>query len=212
MANGQTVSPQITTTYTVVGTDINNCQNTDEVTVFVLPIPTSNFSADTLVAPPGTIITFSNTSTNATNYSWNFGNGFQITTPDLDDQTETYLNQGIYTVTLTASNGFCNSSETVTITIIVPVLEYFVPNVFTVTGDNVNETWSVQTKNAVSSNVLIFNRWGNVIAELNEPNEGWDGTVNGKKASSGVYFYKYELVDNYNETTKGHGHFTLISD
>lgn len=212
VANGQTVSPQITTTYTVVGTDINNCQNTDEVTVFVLPIPTSNFSADTLVAPPGTIITFSNTSTNATNYSWNFGNGFQITTPDLDDQTETYLNQGIYTVTLTASNGFCNSSETVTITIIVPVLEYFVPNVFTVTGDNVNETWSIQTKNAVSSNVLIFNRWGNVIAELNEPNEGWDGTVNGKKASSGVYFYKYELVDNYNETTKGHGHFTLISD
>ena len=212
VANGQTVSPQITTTYTVVGTDINNCQNTDEVTVFVLPIPTSNFSADTLVAPPGTIITFSNTSTNATNYSWNFGNGSQTTTTNLADQTETYLNQGIYTVTLTASNGFCNSSDSLTVTIIVPVLEYFVPNVFTVTGDNTNETWSVQTKNSVSSNVLIFNRWGNVIAELKEPNESWDGTVNGKKASSGVYFYKYELVDNYNETTKGHGHFTLISD
>lgn len=212
LTNGQSVSPAQTTTYNVVGTDANNCQNTDEVTVLVLPIPTANVSADTLVAPPGTTITFSNSSTNATNYSWNFGNGSQITTPDLADQTETYLNQGIYSVTLTASNGYCNNSETVTITIIVPVLEYFIPNVFTVTGDNINETWSVQTKNAVSSNVLIFNRWGNVIAELTEPNESWDGTVNGKKASSGVYFYKYELMDNYNETTKGHGHFTLISD
>ena len=210
LTNGQTVSPALTTTYTVVGTDANNCQNTDEVTVLVLPIPTANVSADALVAPPGTTITFSNSSTNATNYSWNFGNGSQITTPDIADQNETYLNQGIYTVTLTASNGFCNSSDSLTVTIIVPVLEYFVPNVFTVTGDNVNETWSVQTKNAVSSNVLIFNRWGNVIAELKEPNESWDGTVNGKKASSGVYFYKYELVDNYNETTRGHGHFTLI--
>ena len=210
LTNGQTVSPALTTTYTVEGTDANNCQNTDEVTVLVLPIPTANVSADALVAPPGTTITFSNSSTNATNYSWNFGNGSQITTPDIADQNETYLNQGIYTVTLTASNGFCNSSDSLTVTIIVPVLEYFVPNVFTVTGDNTNETWSVQTKNAVSSNVLIFNRWGNVIAELKEPNESWDGTVNGKKASAGVYFYKYELVDNYNETTRGHGHFTLI--
>lgn len=208
--NGQAVSPNQTTTYTVVGTDANNCQNTDEVTVLVLPIPTANFSADTLAAPPNTAITFSNSSSNATNYSWNFGNGSQTITINLADQTETYLNQGIYTVTLTASNGFCASNDSLTVTIIDPLLEYFIPNVFSVTGDNINETWSVQTKNAVSSNVLIFNRWGNVIAELKEPNESWDGMVNGKKASAGVYFYKYELVDNYNETTRGHGHFTLI--
>jgi gliding motility-associated-like protein len=210
--NGQAVSPTQTTTYSVLGTDVNGCENMDEVTVTVVPIPTADFTASEVTAAPGTEIIFSSSSTNASLLSWNFGNGSQITTPDLTDQSQIYLNQGIYTVTLTASNGICTASQNLTITIVIPFLEYFIPNVFTVTGDNINETWSVQTKNAVSSNVLIFNRWGNVIAELKEPNESWDGTVNGKKASAGVYFYKYELVDNYNETTKGHGHFTLISE
>jgi len=126
--------------------------------------------------------------------------------------TSLRANQGIYIAALKTSNGFCDTSQNLTVTIIVPLLEYFVPNVFTVTGDNVNESWTIQTQNAVSSTILIFNRWGNVIVKLKKPNETWDGTVNGKDATSGVYFYKYEFVDNYNKKTSGHGHFTLIRE
>jgi len=210
ITNGQSLSPTQTTTYSVVGIDANGCQNSDNVSVMVLPLPTASISANVLVGPPGTEVTFTNASTNATNYNWNFGNGSQVNTTTLTNQTETFLNQGIYTVTLTASNGFCDASQNLTVTIIVPLLEYFVPNVFTVTGDNVNESWTIQTQNATSSTILIFNRWGNLIVELKNPNETWDGTVNGKEATSGVYFYKYEFVDNYNKKTSGHGHFTLI--
>lgn len=210
LTNGQAVSPTQTTTYAVVGTDSNGCENTSDVTVTVIPSPIASFTANEVTGGPGTEFTFTNTSSNATNYSWNFGNGSQSTTTNLGTESEIYVNEGIYIVTLNASNGICDDDETLTITIEIPVLEYFVPNVFTVTGDNINETWSVQTKNAVSSNVLIFNRWGNVIVELKNINEVWDGTINGKEAASGVYFYKYELVDNFNKKTTGHGHFTLI--
>jgi gliding motility-associated-like protein len=212
LTNGQAVSPTQTTTYAVIGTDSNGCENTSDVTVTVIPVPIASFTANEVTGAPGSEFTFTNTSSNATSYNWNFGNGSQSTTTNLGTESEIYVNEGIYIVTLNASNGICDDNETLTITIVVPILELFIPNVFTADDNTVNETWSVQTKNAVSANVLIFNRWGNVIAELKEPNESWDGTVNGKQASAGVYFYKYELVDNYNEKFTGHGHFTLIRD
>jgi PKD repeat protein len=130
--NGQAVSPTQTTTYSVLGTDVNGCENMDEVTVTVVPIPTADFTASEVTAAPGTEIIFSSSSTNASLLSWNFGNGSQITTPDLTDQSQIYLNQGIYTVTLTASNGICTASQNLTITIVIPFLEYFIPNVFSV--------------------------------------------------------------------------------
>jgi hypothetical protein len=42
------------------------------------------------------------------------------------------------------------------------------------------------------------------------PNQSWDGTIDGKEATDGVYFYKYEIKDNFGKVFTGHGHFTLI--
>jgi len=67
----------------------------------------------------------------------------------------------------------------------------------------------VEVTNASSAKTLVLNRWGNVVVTLGM-NEGWDGTVNGVEAKDGVYFYKYEVEDNFGEVFTGHGHFTLI--
>jgi gliding motility-associated-like protein len=40
--SNQTVSPTTTTIYTVVGTDINGCQNADSLTIFITPLPLVN--------------------------------------------------------------------------------------------------------------------------------------------------------------------------
>ena len=74
------------------------------------------------------------------------------------------------------------------------------PNVFTPNADTeeTNEVFALETENLASLQLIIFNRWGNVI--FNETsidpdnfNPAWDGTVdnNGKKAEEGIYFYKY---------------------
>jgi gliding motility-associated-like protein len=36
----------------------------------------------------------------------------------------------------------------------------------------------------------IYNRWGEIVFETKDPNEGWDGRKKGKMCPSGVYVYK----------------------
>jgi len=56
----------------------------------------------------------------------------------------------------------------------------------------------------------IFDRWGNQIFYTNDISLGWDGTINGKPAATGVY--QYALTYRLNETKmyKKQGHVTLI--
>jgi len=46
VTNGVAFNPTTTTTYTVTGTDANGCQNTDQVTVTVNPLPVVNAGTD----------------------------------------------------------------------------------------------------------------------------------------------------------------------
>jgi gliding motility-associated-like protein len=106
-------------TYTTVGTYeikmINNygvCMDSMVRTITVLEQPSANFGAtsprSSCMAP--FTVYFSDSSTNAASYSWNFGDG---STSTLENPSHTYLSQGSYTVTLTitAANG-CTSIKT----------------------------------------------------------------------------------------------------
>ncbi len=75
----------------------------------------ANFSASPTEGCPPLVVTFTNTSTNATGYNWNLGNS--TITSQTNPQTS-YLNPGVYTVTLTATgpNG-STDVETKTITV-----------------------------------------------------------------------------------------------
>ena len=67
----------------------------------------------------------------------------------------------------------------------------YVPNVFTPNGDGINDVWQIITNSDcwLSWDVKIFNRWGNMIYEMNSPDQVWDGTVIGSDriVSDGVY-------------------------
>lgn len=65
------------------------------------PIPLPAPKADFSMTNSGKTYTFTNTSSNATNYEWDFGDGTKATTKDA---THTYASDGFYTVKMTASN------------------------------------------------------------------------------------------------------------
>ena len=75
---------------------------------------TANFTEDYISGCAPLVVHFTNTSTGATSYNWNLGNG--TTTPGPDASTS-YLTPGTYTVTLTAYNGSSSSTHTITITV-----------------------------------------------------------------------------------------------
>lgn len=65
----------------------------------------------------GTTASFTNTTTNATSYSWNFGDGGTSTATN---PTHTYINDGVYTVVLSATNSCGTVTSTQTVTIATP--------------------------------------------------------------------------------------------
>lgn len=64
------------------------------------------------------------------------------------------------------------------------------PNAFSPgASEGVNDEWKVSYRSIVSFDCQIFNRWGQKLATLTDPSQGWDGKHGAKVVPSGVYFY-----------------------
>lgn len=206
-----TVSPNSTAVYTLTATDANGCTGSAQVTITVLPLPIALGSPVDLTGNAPLLVNFTNSSSNANNYVWTFGNGQTQTTSASFNVNTTYNQAGVYTVTLVASNGICSDTWQGTITVL-PVGELLihVPNVFSPNGDGANDEYGVFTTNADSQQAAIFNRWGNLIIELNEPNVFWDGKIDGIDAVEGVYFLKYRIKGLDGTEIEGQTFFHLV--
>jgi gliding motility-associated-like protein len=140
-------------------------------------------------------INFSNNSTGAIGYSWDFGDG-QTSTLENPSHVYSEINSNIL-ATLTASSPFgCTSSFSVVILYIDETV-FYVPNTFTPDEDEFNQTWGpIFTKgfDPFNFNVTVYNRWGEIIWESNDAEGRWDGSygANGLKCPQGVYTWRID--------------------
>jgi gliding motility-associated-like protein len=210
--NGQPFQPTQSQVYYVTGTDANGCEATDSVLVTLVPVPTAQFSSDVNSGIAPLTVNFTNTSSNATSYDWNFGNGNEVNTFDLSNVSNSFNNPGAYAVWLVATNGFCSDSISTFINVNEagqPIL--IVPNVLTPNGDGTNDEWFIYTENIAELEVIIINRWGNEITKIDGVTGTWDGkTSNGADVTDGTYFYKYQAKGLNGDELSGHGFITLI--
>lgn len=51
----------------------------------------------------------------------------------------------------------------------------------------------------------VFNRWGNLVFQTNNPLQGWDGTFNGQETGTAIFVWicKYQLAGEPVKTAKG---------
>ena len=112
---------------------------------------------------------------------------------------------GIYTVFIRDKNN-CGVAQ-----IEIPVIGY--PNFFTPNNDGVNDTWKVLGVNEnfyASSKILIFDRFGKLITQIDPKGEGWTGIFNGQHLPANDYWFYVELIDNNGNVRYKKGHFSLI--
>jgi len=115
-------------------------------------------------------------------------------------QSNVFLNvsSGSHTIYVQDING-CNTVEksfTITGT--------GFPKFFTPNNDGINDTW--HSIDVISNaKIYIFNRFGELLIQLNPLGVGWDGTFNGEYLPSSDYWYKVIYSDGKIEN----GHFTL---
>lgn len=132
-------------TYVATLTAFNASGNTSvSDTITVTTVPDADFSSVT----NGVIVTFTNNSTEANSYEWDFGDGENSTE---QDPVHEYATDGVYTVVLSATNDCGTVTSTQTVTIVTPPTANF----------NSNETegcapFTVQFNNASSNNSVSF--------------------------------------------------------
>lgn len=82
---------------------------------------------------------------------------------------------------------------------------------FTPNGDGFNDTWNIINDPEISiSKILIYDRYGKLIKQLDPRGNGWDGTLNGKNMPADDYWFTIDMKDQ--ETgiiSEFSGHFTL---
>ena len=69
-----------------------------------------------------------------------------------------------------------------------------VPNVFTPNGDGKNDIFKVAYKSIIKFHGSVYNTWGRLVYDWDDPSDGWDGTINGKPAAEGAYLYIIEAT------------------
>lgn len=182
----------------------------ETIVITVIPSPSANFSIAPSPVFSNDIVLFSDASSNAASWLWDFGDGtFSFST----NPTYTYENSGIYEVVLIVTNENCVDTASATLTVKEPFFIY-IPNAFTPDGDKFNQIFKPVLSGSIDPNdyqLLIFNRWGEVVFESFNIDIGWDGSYGGKVAQDGNYIWKI-IVGNLNSAGKETltGHFSLL--
>lgn len=121
-------------TYTVqLIANTANCSDTLLQNITINIKPTANFTLTPLNGCPTLTVDFSNSSSNAVSYSWNFGNGnTSLATNPLSTFTNTTTVNKTYTVTLTASTtAGCIDTYTANVTVFPKPVSSFTVNAAT---------------------------------------------------------------------------------
>lgn len=81
---------------------------------------------------------------------------------------------------------------------------FYAPNAFTPDGDEFNQSWKlfIDGIDPMNFNLKIYNRWGQIIWESNDPTAAWDGTYHGTIVPAGAYIWRAMVKDIYSDKKK----------
>ncbi len=140
----------------------------------------------------------------------------------LENPAYTYNYTGSYMVKLIAakqSTGFtCRDTFYLKNYIVIDTSLVKVAPAFTPNGDGINDMLIIRTRSLQSLDFQVFNRWGRIVHRFRKngytPGDSelaaWDGKINGKLASPGVYFYVVDAQGRDGKRRRKKGYVELI--
>ncbi|MFN8349900.1 MAG: PKD domain-containing protein [Flavobacteriales bacterium] len=200
--------------YMLMMQDANGCLASATASVASPPPVIASFTAveDTVITGI-TSVDFMNQSAFATSFFWDFA-GLGASTEGEPSFTFPDVLDGTYTVCLTAMNANGCVDTTCHPVVVLGELIVHVPNAFTPNDDGMNEGFRPvfnNPQNVADYDLLVFDRWGELIFESRRVGETWDGRMSGELVKEDVYAWKLHFRDLI--TRKKHdliGHVTLL--
>jgi len=196
--NGST-SNQITVdaigSYSVMVTDKNGCVAGDTTTITtILPSPGAFLPSDTSICSYGKLELKS--SVVYKDYLWNTNS----TSPSLN-----ISEPGLYWLQVTDANN-CVGKDTVIVDLKDCMTGFYIPSAFTPNNDGKNDIFRpLLFGNIKQYKFVIYNRWGQIVFQTNEPGKGWDGTFGGVRQDPNVFVWTctWQLDGGEIKTEKG---------
>lgn len=206
-----------TTTYTISGFDNGTCPAYDTIsfTMVSAPIPIAAFEITPSQVPiSNPTLTMNNKSYGATSFEWYYdGNLISTNT----NNSSLFDSSGVYCFTLKATNPEGCVDTVSHCGEIYDLEKVFFPNAFTPNADGKNDAFGPVFINVNFDNMKdyvfkVFDRWGNIVFESDNPAFRWNGLdQNNKRPSAmGVYYYFCKFTTPRGEIYDKRGDVTLI--
>lgn len=152
-----------------------------------------------------------NRSTGGSSFFWDFGDGF---TSEEVEPSHAYSQSGEFDITLivTSETGCKDTLKVIGAVKAKSEFDIDLPNAFAPESSiGENSVFLPHINKAVSEyNLLIYNRWGELLFESKNREQGWNGYYNGKLSPQDVYIYKLKVKFTDGEETVRVGDVTLV--
>lgn len=172
-----------------------------KVTYTIYPKPMAAFIADpsSVSIYDPTVQFIDQSSTDVIFWKWDLGENTTVF-PGIKNPVHHYSTgaSGIYRVKLVVRNQYgCEDSVQHPVEVR-PEFVFYIPNAFTpADADGTNDTFFGKGRAITKYHLWIFDRWGNMVFQTENINEGWNGRVHNDSdiAQQDVYAWKVQLTD-----------------
>ena len=206
-------TPPASTHYLVIIKEGRCIPDSQYVDVTVHPLPLVDAGPDQTIIAGNAAQLQATGSSYITGWAWTPVAGLSCTTCDnpeaTPDNTTTYI--------VTARTDFdCEASDSVTVFIICDHSQIFIPNTFTPNGNGRNDKFYVHGKGIRAVKFFrVYDRWGEIVFEraninVDDEQQGWDGTFKGKELPPDVYVYLVDAVCDTGEESQWKGDVMLL--
>ncbi|MFN7846845.1 MAG: gliding motility-associated C-terminal domain-containing protein [Bacteroidota bacterium] len=206
--DAQFTATGITSNTNVTCTLVSNflCTTSDtalsnSLNIQVNPIPTVVLSNDVTIQQGESTTLTATTAANLT-YLWTPSTALSCTDCTVTEANPEESTTYTFTVTDPATN--CSAADSVVVTVI-RTFDVWVPNAFSPNKDGVNDIFFVRGNNVKDFALKIFDRWGTLMFETSNLNDGWNGEYQGRIVNTGIFVYTldYTLKEGTQGTLKG---------
>lgn len=193
----------------ILTTAEGGCKDTltlnDLITVYITPEASFTYSPEnaTMLDPR---IFFTNTSSNGTEFEWDFGDGYFS---NEENPLHSYALDGDYLVNLHVLNGIC-SDRTSQMIHIDPETFVYIPNTFTPNGDGLNDGFTAKGIGIESFTMAIFDRWGKELYYTADISKPWNGIYLGREVPNETYVYRIGIKNVKGEVETYSGNVNVL--
>jgi gliding motility-associated-like protein len=195
------VSPDVSTTYSLVLYN-GPCKSEASYAVTVRPVPTLTVTPKMTEILPGESVAL--TSLSDTISTWYPNTNLYCS---VCNQTIAAPDSNTMYYAIVTNKYGCRKMDSVTVHVTPGI---YVPNCFTPNGDLVNDLFKPVFSGYVEIELMIFDRWGEMVFRTTELNGGWNGKKKEANCELGVYTYKLIATDYKKSSIEKIGHVTLL--